>query len=387
MVTDQFIGVAINEVAFYSQAGAVSTGAAAFCWVAAGLTGIVATAVLLDLMDQYVEWSGDLETSIYYYPDGTWSYGVDLGFVDRVRNFLFDTGVVVSAPPALDGISYPETFQYGINDMKANNKPYLLVIYLRNGGWHIIGSDYPIKTFDDEIQGPSYAKFANDVGGNTLLTYHPTSGSIWTSSVSYRKSDIIGTWPSIGQFSMPEPGVTSDYELGTVSPIEVPFPDAYPEWHTNSRPATKPDSDEEITVLPIPLNPSADPETQIGTLTQPNIWQGTIADPMPDMQPDPNPDPGTNPGTGAPSDIGKYQIDLTDFFPFCIPFDLYRFIEILCAEPEAPVFHWEFNVFGELHSLDVDLSPWNPHAQLFRDAQVGLFIMGLLWITRKFIKW
>lgn len=121
----------------------------------------------------------------------------------------------------------------------------------------------------------------------------------------------------------------------------------------------------------------------------PGLEINPSTNPNPGTNPDPgtNPNPGTNPGTGVPSDIGKYQIDLKDFFPFCIPFDLYRFIEILCAEPEAPVFHWEFNVFGELHSLDVDLSPWNPHAQLFRDAQVGLFIMGLLWITRKFIKW
>ena len=90
----------------------------------------------------------------------------------------------------------------------------------------------------------------------------------------------------------------------------------------------------------------------------------------------------------TPSPITNFHVDLTSFFPFCIPFDFYEFIRILCAEPEAPVFHWEVqDLSGNVYSVDVDLSPWNPHAQLFRDAQCLLFIIGLLMLTRKFIKW
>lgn len=90
----------------------------------------------------------------------------------------------------------------------------------------------------------------------------------------------------------------------------------------------------------------------------------------------------------TPSPIQNFHVDLTSFFPFCIPFDFYEFIRILCAEPEAPVFHWEVqDLSGNVYSVDVDLSPWNPHAQLFRDAQCLLFIIGLLMLTRKFIKW
>lgn len=90
----------------------------------------------------------------------------------------------------------------------------------------------------------------------------------------------------------------------------------------------------------------------------------------------------------TPSPIQNFHVDLTSFFPFCIPFDLYEFVRILCAEPEAPVFHWEVqDLSGNVYSVDVDLSPWNPHAQLFRDAQCLLFIIGLLMLTRKFIKW
>ena len=48
-------------------------------------------------------------------------------------------------------------------------------------------------------------------------------------------------------------------------------------------------------------------------------------------------------GTGevvVPAVIGDYTMDLTKFFPFCIPFDLYDFATCLLAEPEAPVIEW-----------------------------------------------
>ena len=108
-------------------------------------------------------------------------------------------------------------------------------------------------------------------------------------------------------------------------------------------------------------------DTETGTITNKEISTGTVVTPAP---------------------ITDFHVDLTSFFPFCIPFDLYEFIRILCAEPEAPVFHWEVqDLSGNVYAVDVDLSPWNSHAQLFRDAQCLLFIIGLLMLTRKFIKW
>lgn len=405
---DQFIGVAINKVGLYAQAGALSTGAAAFAWVLVGLGIIATTAQTIELMNEYTEYSGELETAIYYYPDGSWSYGVDMGFVDRVRAFLFDEGYLVGAGNLSTIVAEGDTYR--------NYTPRLPCVAY---SWSCAslqsdGVTYKFKTsayLVSMIPGDQYVIAGNkstaciNANGKKYYAY-PINNGIATISKS-QLEEYVQKYPDFyylgektyylqdvwNEFGWTGVKGSAGIEVGTVAPFEVDIPTGYPEWHTNSRPATNPDTDEEITVLPIPLNPSADPETQIGTLTQPDIWQGSIADPMPDT--DTNPDTGTDtdPDTQpdspvAPStDIGKYQIDLKDFFPFCIPFDLYRFIEILCAEPEAPVFHWEFNVFGELHSLDVDLSPWNPHAQFFRDAQVGLFIMGLLWITRKFIKW
>ena len=392
------------------EPAALGVGGTVFCWVAAGLGLVLSTKQAVELYNAYQDFTGDLETSIYYYPDGSWSYGVDVGFVDRVRAFLFDSGYLADTGNLATIVPEGEVFR----DYTANAPcvafmySYSYYVASRND-YYFSKSGYLVCTVPDlqlSVNGKSYDGYItyNDSKHYYYMIYQSA-----TSCYAYELSDILSK-PS-DFYYVGDTGTTytlreviekygwsgvqgvGDTVIDYVAPPDVSIDVGYPDWYTNARPAVQPDTDEEITILPIPLNPSANPETQIGTLTQPDIWQGALADPMPDT--DTNPDTGTDtdPDTqpdspGAPStDIGKFQIDLKDFFPFCIPFDLYRFIEILCAEPEAPVFHWEFNVFGELHSLDVDLSPWNSHAQLFRDAQVGLFIMGLLWITRKFIKW
>ena len=117
---------------------------------------------------------------------------------------------------------------------------------------------------------------------------------------------------------------------------------------------------------------------------------GTDPDVDPDVNPDP--DPSTNTGSGSwtpPSDYTQFQlVDLKNFFPFCIPFDLFHFFELLYAEPVAPVLHWEMaDLAGKTYSITIDLSEWNSVAQLFRRLQLFLFVCGLAAASRKFIKW
>ena len=353
-----------------------------------------------------------LETSIYYYPDGTWSYGVDLGFVECVRNFLFDTGILIPSDPLYfnnsagkEWVTYRnikyripvdyDTFKF--NYIYGGSHKYIDCCLMHGSTtYYFSGTNNPLTTSEAfEHNGTLYG-IVYDQNYTSDIDPMLSSGSIALGDLSgvtlgalspleYACKVILSGHLS-GLYGS---SVTSDYQLGVVSPLEVPMPGAYPEWHANARPATNPDSDEEITVLPIPLNPSADPETQIGTLTQPNIWQGTIADPMPDMQPDPNPnpDPGTNPGTGVPSDIGDYQIDLKKFFPFCIPFDLYDFFSCLAADPVAPVIEWVIPLpGGDTYPLEIDLSAFDGVAQLLRRLQLLLFCVGLAFKTRDLIK-
>lgn len=107
-----------------------------------------------------------------------------------------------------------------------------------------------------------------------------------------------------------------------------------------------------------------------------------------------NPETGTSTkeeiGTGAivlPSEIGDFTIDLSGFFPFCIPFDLYDLFTCLNAEPVAPVIEWVLPLpGGETYPLEIDLSAFDSVALLLRRLQLLLFCVGLAFKTRDLIK-
>lgn len=93
---------------------------------------------------------------------------------------------------------------------------------------------------------------------------------------------------------------------------------------------------------------------------------------------------GNSGGSSGPVDsMLPYALDLTDFFPFCIPFDLYDLYSSLAAAPETPVF--DLKIAG--YTVTVDLSPWDDFAAYFRRLQLLLFVIGLAASSRKFIKW
>lgn len=78
---------------------------------------------------------------------------------------------------------------------------------------------------------------------------------------------------------------------------------------------------------------------------------------------------------------------LENFFPFCIPFDIYSFITILVAEPVAPVIHW--HIYNPVTKSDniitLDFGVWEPIVILFRYIFDFLFIIGLAMIARSLI--
>ena len=104
--------------------------------------------------------------------------------------------------------------------------------------------------------------------------------------------------------------------------------------------------------------------------------------------------PGTEPSEDPtePEDVGSigdYALDLTEFFPFCIPYDIKEFLSLLSAAPEAPVFEWDIVVksWDWGFHVTVDLSPWNDVAALFRKLELLAFIVGLGFVTReKFLR-
>lgn len=85
------------------------------------------------------------------------------------------------------------------------------------------------------------------------------------------------------------------------------------------------------------------------------------------------------------ADPEVYQVDLKDFFPFCIPFDLFDIVTAFAAEPEAPVFEWPISVprWGFEYTLKVDLQEWEDIASLFRTLELTIFCVGLAIVTRE----
>lgn len=131
-----------------------------------------------------------------------------------------------------------------------------------------------------------------------------------------------------------------------------------------------------------------DPQYMVDTSLFGNGGNGNNTIAPPDTG-DPDSSTPTDPSVpNVPSDIAAWTFDLKDFFPFCIPFDLYDFFSVLDATPEAPQFHWELqDLSGRVYPIDIDLSAWDDLASFFRKLQLFLFITGLAAASRKFIKW
>lgn len=77
-------------------------------------------------------------------------------------------------------------------------------------------------------------------------------------------------------------------------------------------------------------------------------------------------------------------------FPFCIPWDIYSFINIFRSEAVAPHFEIPYPYMNEnglqTYNLVIDLSEYNYVSNIFRVMFFILFIVGLMILTRKLIK-
>lgn len=101
----------------------------------------------------------------------------------------------------------------------------------------------------------------------------------------------------------------------------------------------------------------------------------------------------------TPNDDGGWDIDLPDIdipnlpignlsekFPFSIPWDLVAFYAMLDAEPEAPRFNGTMDLTLVQWNYDIDLSPFDSAAELCRKLQFGLFVVGLIVASRSIIR-
>lgn len=208
----------------------------------------------------------------------------------------------------------------------------------------------------------------------------------FSNSVSFNQSKYI-TGTEAEELSWPETTITNPTDPS--SPTEDGSENKIPVWPlgpqtsviTNAKTTDRADND-----------PGLDPEKMIEELRK--LLQQQQPNPDPDPEPDPDPDPDPSDpdtpggGDGTPPDFNGMMLPgLKDFFPFCIPFDLYNMMQALCAEPEAPKFQFATSFLGQVYTVDIDLSAWDNVAATIRYMVVAIYIVALAVATRKFIKW
>lgn len=85
--------------------------------------------------------------------------------------------------------------------------------------------------------------------------------------------------------------------------------------------------------------------------------------------------------------LDGYTLDLLDFFPFCIPFDIYDMLSMFSAQRQAPIVHWRFYVPGICdETIDLDFSIFDPAAQVLRSVELVAAAIGLAFVTKKLIQ-
>lgn len=148
------------------------------------------------------------------------------------------------------------------------------------------------------------------------------------------------------------------------------------------------------------VDPALDPICYPDTIPTPVIdpTADVVLQPAKDPTPSPNPDPSPStspkptmqptPSPGEGIDNTKPIVDLSKFFPFCIPFDLIHLVQALDADPVAP--KWSLKLeppqFPVEWEVTLDLSQFESLAKIFRTGETLLFVVGLILITRGIIK-
>ncbi len=114
-------------------------------------------------------------------------------------------------------------------------------------------------------------------------------------------------------------------------------------------------------------------------------------EPVPEPEPEPESEsqPESEPIKDIEPGVSNYTVDVKQLFPFCIPFDFIALLDALDAEPEAPKFEVPFVVpaLGIDERYVMDLSMFDEQMALLRKFETVGFIILLMHLTHKFIKW
>lgn len=147
--------------------------------------------------------------------------------------------------------------------------------------------------------------------------------------------------------------------------------------------------------LPYPIDAAGQKVVDIpfDVLVDQTTGKDITADTGTDVKPDVKPGEGTDTDTGTDvkwpteTDLSLPKLIITKF-PFCIPFDVARLIGLLEADPKAPIFKVPLK-YGSVmdEEITLDLSQFSDAIRIARWGELILFVAGLAYVTRNYIKW
>ena len=130
-------------------------------------------------------------------------------------------------------------------------------------------------------------------------------------------------------------------------------------------------------------------DVPVDQTTGKDITADTGTDVKPDVKPGEGTDTDTDTDVKWPTDtdLSLPKLIITKF-PFCIPFDVARLIGLLEAQPKAPIFKVPLK-YGSVmdEEITLDLSQFSDAIRIVRWGELILFVAGLAYVTRNYIKW
>lgn len=99
------------------------------------------------------------------------------------------------------------------------------------------------------------------------------------------------------------------------------------------------------------------------------------------------PSPTKTPTKKVEQTDATMMVDLHEFFPFCVPYDLVHLIKCFCAEPQTPKFNVNIKLpyIGKIDTC-LDLSMFDDGARILRILETIGFILALVLVSRNLIR-
>ena len=360
---------------------------------------LVNTASLYQNLDNPVKFTGkgiDIKENFgdilfqYSMPNGVTT---NKSFTINGKTFEFDIEVKnnftasVNYIFSVDGVEvFNESLSNFYNSDRKNSLYvyYTLIFYKLNS----TDTDYGLSLCSYRLSNDKYGSSANTISYDGLY-----------GGVEYKKSGTTGSTSSISD------GVIPNTTNTILNPTTNTYtgPDVIPTYPMEDGQTIYYPEEQEVTDGGIlsggisgSLNPSFDdkktPTTTIpfpavnspawtGTLTQTDVATGEITSTT-DIAVTPNISSIDLPN----SDSDFVLKGLSEKFPFSIPWDIYRFYQVLNVDAEAPHLQGTIDLHIVDWNIDMNLSQFNDIAKIFRNLVFFSFLIGLILITRNQIR-